>query len=141
MKNQQTGKSKCKGYDRQTPDAMDQMLQSIYTEETAPQDMKIRLQNRLACQKAMESGRVSFWWLPATIMTVVSFAFAALLLLFYVMVNLTGSFSWMPNLLQLVSGVWLKLHLLVIVVEVLVSWTFTLIGVWKGNLVKSARMM
>jgi len=41
-------------------DAMDVMLHSLYSKETTPEDMKIRLQNRLACQKVMESRGVSF---------------------------------------------------------------------------------
>lgn len=120
--------------------AIDDMLTSIYSEERAPQDVKIRMQNRLACQKVMEAKGVSFWWLPATIMTVVSFAIATMVCVLYVVINMNGSQSWMPNLLQFVSEIWLKLHLVALGVQVLVSWVFTLIGIWQGNLIKNAKL-
>lgn len=120
--------------------AIDDMLTSIYSEERAPQDVKIRMQNRLACQKVMEAKGVSFWWLPATIMTVVSFAIATMVCVLYVVINMNGSQSWMPNLLQFVSEIWLKLHLVALGVQVLVSWMFTLIGIWQGNLIKNAKL-
>lgn len=124
----------------QNTDAIDSMLTSIYKEERTPQDVKVRIQNRLACQKAMETKGVSFWWLPATMMTVISFAIAVMICVLYVVININGSQSWMPNLLQCVSEIWLKLHLVVLGIQVLLSWLFTLIGVWQGNLFKNAKI-
>ncbi len=121
-------------------DAMDVMLHSLYSKETTPEDMKIRLQNRLACQKVLESRGVSFWWLPATIMTVTSFAIAAILGVLYVVININGANTWMPNFLQFVSEIWLKVHLIALGIEVMISWLFTIVGVWKGNLVESAKL-
>lgn len=121
-------------------DTMDTMLHSLYSKETTPEDMKIRLQNRLACQKAMESRGVSFWWLPATIMTVTSFAIAAILGVLYVVININGANTWMPNFLQFVSEIWLKVHLIALGIEVMISWLFTVVGVWKGNLVENAKL-
>lgn len=127
--------------DEQLTDPLEQLLQSAYEKDVVPTDAKIRLQNRIACQKAMKTGDTSFWWLPATVATTISFAVAVLLFMCYVVVNIHGVYAWMPNLLQRVSEVWLKWHLLVILFEVLISWCITFIGVWKGNLVTSARMM
>lgn len=121
-------------------DSMDAMLHSMYSEESTPQDVKIRLQNRLACQKAMETRGISFWWLPATVMTVTSFAIAAIICVLYVVINVNGSQTWMPNFLQFVSEIWLKLHLIALGVEVILSWLFTIVGVWKGNLVRNAKL-
>ena len=123
-----------------TVDSMDVMLRSLYPEESTPQDMKIRLQNRLACQKVMETKGVSFWWLPAMVMTVTSFAVAAMICVLYVVININGANTWMPNLLQFVSEIWLKLHLIALGAEVLLSWLFTMVGVWKGNLVENAKL-
>lgn len=122
-------------------DTMEQLLQSAYSQEVVPNDMKVRLKNRLECQKAMETGSVSLWWLPATVATVISFAVAAFLCVIYVVVNINGAHSWMPNLLQFVSEVWLKFNLAMVALEVTISWIVTLLGVWKGNLVKSARII
>lgn len=121
-------------------DSMDAMLHSMYSEESTLQDVKIRLQNRLACQKAMETRGISFWWLPATVMTVTSFAIAAIICVLYVVINVNGSQTWMPNFLQFVSEIWLKLHLIALGVEVILSWLFTIVGVWKGNLVRNAKL-
>lgn len=121
-------------------DMIDDMLASIYSEERAPQDVKVRIQNRLACQKVMETKGVSFWWLPATMMTVISFAIAVMLCMFYVVVNMNGSQSLMPNFLQFVSEFFLKIHLVVLGVQVLLSWLVTLIGIWQGNLFKNAKI-
>ena len=120
---------------------LEQLLQSAYSEETVADDMKVRLKNRLECQKAMQSDGVSFWWLPATLATVVSFALAGILCVVYVIVNINGAHSWMPNLLQMVSEVCLKIQLLLLGLEVIGSWLVTILCIWKGNLVKSARIM
>ena len=126
------------GYDDNT---FEQLLLSAYSQEVVSNDMKVRLKNRLDCQRVMRTDSVSFWWLPATLATIISFALAGILCVVYVVVNINGARSWMPNLLQLVSEIWLKIHLAVIVLEVIVSWLVTILGVWKGNLVKSARIM
>ncbi|MBQ4057640.1 MAG: hypothetical protein IJD40_01765 [Lachnospiraceae bacterium] len=126
------------GYDDNT---FEQLLLSAYSQEVVSNDMKVRLKNRLDCQRVMRTDSVSFWWLPATLATIISFALAGILCVVYVVVNINGACSWMPNLLQLVSEIWLKIHLAVIVLEVIVSWLVTILGVWKGNLVKSARIM
>lgn len=120
---------------------LEQLLQSAYSEETVADDMKVRLKNRLECQKAMQSDGVSFWWLPATLATVVSFALVGILCVVYVLVNINGAHSWMPNLLQMVSEVCLKIQLLLLGLEIIGSWLVTILSVWKGNLVKSARIM
>lgn len=121
-------------------DSIDLMLHSAYSEESVPQDVKIRLQNRLACQKVMETKGVSFWWLPATVMTVTSFAVAAIIGVLYVVININVSQTWMPNFLQFVSEIWLKIHLIALGIEVMISWLFTMVVVWKGNLVESSKL-
>ena len=126
------------GYDDNT---FEQLLLSAYSQDVVSNDMKVRLKNRLDCQRVMRTDSVSFWWLPATLATIVSFALAGILCVVYVVVNINGAHSWMPNLLQLVSEIWLKMHLAVIALEVIVSWLVTILGVWKGNLVKNARIM
>lgn len=122
-------------------DTLEQLLQSAYSQEAVSNDMKVRLKNRLECQKAMRSEGVSFWWLPATIATVISFAVAIFLCVVYVVININGVHSWMPNLLQFVSEIWLKIHLAMLGLDVVVSWIVTVLGLWKGNLVKGARLM
>ena len=124
-----------------SPDRLETMLQQAYSAESVPAGVNTRLQNRLACREVMTTNSVSFWWLPATISTILSIAFSIILCLGYVLVNIAGANSWMPNLLQLVSEPWLKLHLVVIALEVVISWLITFISVWKGNLVRSAKML
>lgn len=119
---------------------LEQLLQSAYATEGVPEDVNIRLKNRLARQQAMEESRFSLWWLPATAGTVISVAFGLILFLAYVIINIMSDGFWMPNLLQLVSGVWLKLHLVFLAVEIVISWIVTILGVWKGNLVRGARI-
>lgn len=122
-------------------DSLDSVLQSMYHKEPVSQDVKIRLKNRLECQKAMETGHVSLWWLPATFMTVVSFALSVYMCVGYVVININGAIFWMPNFLQFVSGLCLKVQLTILGTGVLASWLITVIGVWKGNLVKGARIL
>lgn len=118
---------------------LEQMLRQAYSTECVPEETNIRLYNQLACRRVMASGRVSFWWLPATISTVVSAAFAIILCLLYVIINIKGADFWMPNLLQLISETWLRIHLAAIAMETMASWIITFLGVWKGNLVRSAK--
>jgi len=73
-------------------------------------------------------------------MTVTSFAIAAILGVLYVVININGANTWMPNFLQFVSEIWLKVHLIVLGIEVMISWLFTVVGVWKGNLVENAKL-
>lgn len=122
-------------------DILDVMLENVYDTEGVPSGVNTRLKNRLECRQVMGTGRFSFWWLPATVATVISVSVGIILCLLYVVINITGAHFWMPNLLQLVSEAWLKTHLLAITMEAAVSWLITLIGVWKGNLVGSARLM
>ena len=119
---------------------LEQLLQSAYIEECVPEDVNIRLKNQLARKQAMGESRVSLWWLPAATGTVVSAALGLLMVLGYVIINIHGKSFLMPNLLHLVSEFWLKLHLAGIATEVIVSWIVTIIGVWKGNLVRGARI-
>ena len=67
---------------------LEQMLRQAYSTECVPEETNIRLYNQLACRRVMASGRVSFWWLPATISTVVSAALAIILCLLYVIINI-----------------------------------------------------
>ena len=113
---------------------MEQMLCLAYSGEGVPQDVKIRLKNRMACHKAMETKGLSFWWLPATAATVISLAVAVIVCMLYVVINIYGMHSWMPNLLQLVSEMWLKIHLFALVVEVVLSWLFTIVLAWTLGL-------
>lgn len=119
---------------------LEQLLQSAYTEECVPDDINIRLKNQLARKQAMGESRVSLWWLPAAAGTIVSAALGLLLVLGYVIINIHGKSFIMPNLLHLVSEFWLKLHLVGIAIEVIISWIVTIIGIWKGNLVRGARI-
>lgn len=119
---------------------LEQLLQSAYAIDGVPKEVNIRLKNQLACQKAMEESRVSLWWLPAAAGTVVSIAFGLILFLAYVIINIKSDSFWMPNLLQLVSAFWLKLHLAFLAAEIIISWIVTILGVWKGNLVQGARI-
>lgn len=119
---------------------LEQLLQSVYATESVLEDVNIRLKNQLVRQQAMEESRFSLWWLPATAGTVISVAFGLLLFLAYVIINIKSDGFWMPNLLQLVSGLWLKLHLVFLAVEIAISWIVTFVGVWKGNLVRGARI-
>ncbi|MCM1159457.1 MAG: hypothetical protein NC300_12090 [Bacteroidales bacterium] len=122
------------------PDILDEMLQNAYALDDVPAEVNIRLKNQLACKAIVDTGRVSFWWLPATISTVVSSLFGIMLCLIYTIVNIKGADFWMPNLLQMISGAWLKLHLAAITFEIAISWVVTFLGMWKGNLVKSAKL-
>lgn len=119
---------------------LEQLLQSAYATDGVPKEVNIRLKNQLARQQAMEESRFSLWWLPATAGTVVSIAVGLILFLAYVIINIKSDSFWMPNLLQLVSAAWLKLHLLFLATEVAISWIVTIVGVWKGNLVRGARI-
>lgn len=122
------------------PDTLEQLLKEAYSTQPVPEDVNIRLKNQLACQSVMGTNRISFWWLPATISTIVSIAFAIILCLLYVIINIKGEGFWMPNLLRLISETWLKIHLTAIALEVAVSWIITFLGIWKGNLVRSAKL-
>ena len=119
---------------------LEQLLQSAYAKESVPEEVNIRLKNQLAKRQAMEESRFSLWWLPATAGTVISVAVGLILFLTYVIINIKSDGFWMPNLLQLVSGLWLKFHLAFLVVEIAISWIVTFVGVWKGNLVQGARI-
>lgn len=116
------------------------MLQRAYSKGEVPEEVNIRLKNRIACQKAAGEGRISFWWLPAVVNTVISAAGACLIYLVYVLVNIKGADFCMPNLLEFISGAWLKLHLVVVIAEMVLSWFFTFICIWKGSLVRGAKM-
>ncbi len=141
MKTNNEMEMKDRTYSVEQMDSLEEMLHALYPAEPVPQDVKIRLQNRLMCQRVMETESVSFWWLPATVMTVVCFAMAVLFIMSYALLNINGDVTWMPNLLQRVSEFWLKANLVMLGVEVFASWLFTIIGVWKGNLVKSAKLL
>ncbi len=116
------------------------MLQNAYSTGEVPLEVNIRLKNRIACQQAAGEGRISFWWLPAAVSTVISAAGGCLIYMVYVLVNIQGADFCMPNLLEFISGTWLKLHLAVVMSEMVLSWIFTFICIWKGSLVQRARM-
>lgn len=121
-------------------DIMEDMFKAAYCMDGVPDEVNIRLKNQLACQRAAGTGRFSFWWLPATVGTVISAAFSIILCLIYVLINIKGADFWMPNLLQLASETWLKLHLAALASEILISWIITFLCIWKGNLIRSAKL-
>lgn len=121
-------------------DFMEQMLLQAYAIEKVPDEVNIRLKNQLACQQVIDRKGLSFWWLPATISTIVSMVIAIILCLLYVIINIESLGFWMPNLLQRLSEAWLKFHLIALVFEITASWIVTFFGVWKGNLVRNARL-
>ncbi|MCI8507352.1 MAG: hypothetical protein HFJ06_02130 [Lachnospiraceae bacterium] len=116
------------------------MLQNAYSIGEVPAEVNIRLKNRIACQQAAGEGRISFWWLPAVVNTVISAAGGCLIYMVYVLVNIKGADFCMPNLLEFISGTWLKLHMAVVMSEMVLSWIFTFICIWKGSLVQRAKM-
>ena len=116
------------------------MLQKAYSKGVVPQEVNIRLKNRIACQQAAGKGKISFWWLPAVVSTVISAAGGCLIYMVYVLVNIKGADFCMPNLLEFISGTWLKLHFAVLMSEMVLSWIFTFICIWKGSLVQRAKM-
>lgn len=122
-------------------DTLEHLLQEAYFEETVPEDVNIRLKNQLTCHRVMGTNRISSWWLPATVSTVVSAAFAMILCLLYIIINIKGENFLMPNLLRLLSETWLKIHLAVIAFEIALSWIITIFCIWKGNLVRSAKIL
>ena len=122
-------------------DELDRMLWQAYQSDGVPEAVNTRLKNQLACKQVMANNSPSFWWLPAAISTVVSAAFGVILCLIYVLVNIWGADSWMPNLLQFISGAWLKIHVAALILEVMVSWIVTIVSMWKGNLVRSAKIL
>lgn len=121
-------------------DIMEEMLKTVYSMDGVPEEVNIRLRNQLARQKITGTGRFSFWWLPATVSTVISAVFSIIFCLLYVIINIKGADFWMPNLLQFVSETWLKLHLTALVLEILLSWMITFLCIWKGNLFRSAKL-
>ena len=121
-------------------DSVERLLRQAYTTESVPEEWNIRLKNQLICQQAARGKGLSLWWLPAVTASVVSGAMAAIFFLLYVLMNIGGASSWMPNLLQRISDVWLVLHLVVLVLEIVISWIITLVGVWKSDLVSNTRL-
>lgn len=121
-------------------DNVEELLRQAYAAGDVPEEWNIRLKNQLASRQTVRGKGVSLWWLPAVTATVVSGAAAVIFFLCYVLMNIGGASSWMPNLLQRISDVWLTLHLAVLATEIVISWVITLVGVWKGDLVRNARL-
>ncbi|MCM1498575.1 MAG: hypothetical protein NC124_08925 [Clostridium sp.] len=121
-------------------DGIEKLLRQAYASERVPEEWNIRLRNQLVCRRSVKGDGVSLWWLPAVTATVLSGAAAVVFLLLYVLMNIGGASSWMPNLFQRISGTWLVIHLAALVLEIGISWIITLVGVWKGDLVSNARL-
>ena len=121
-------------------DDIDAMLYAAYSGNGVPENVAIRLENQLACRRVMDTDKVSLWWLPATISTVLCAAFSIIYCIIYCILNIRGAASWIPNLLQAVSGIWLKIHLTALVLDIAVSWIITFVGIWKGNLFRGAKI-
>lgn len=121
-------------------DEIDVMLYAAYSGNGVPENVTLRLKNQLACRKVTDTDKASLWWLPATISTVLCTAFSIICCIIYCIINIQGAASWMPNLLQAVSGIWLKIHLAALVLDIAVSWIITFVGIWKGNLFRGAKI-
>lgn len=121
-------------------DRLESMLQSAYQKDSVPEDVNIRLRNQIKCQEVMGESKISFWWLPATVSTVISAATGLILVVLYFAFTVAGNESWMPNLVSHISSAWLNINLAVLLFEVALSWIVTFIGLWKGNFRKSARI-
>lgn len=121
-------------------DSLDNMLQKAYQKDSVPEDVNIRLRNQMKCREVMGESRISFWWLPATISTVISAATGLILVVLYFAFTVAGTESWMPNLVSHISSFWLNINLAVLLFEVALSWIITFIGLWKCNFRKSARI-
>lgn len=121
-------------------DSVERLLRQAYTTEGVPEEWNIQLKNQLICRQTARGKGISLWWLPAVTSTVVSGAVAIIFFLLYVLINIGGASSWMPNLLQRISEAWLIFHLVVLAVEMVISWIVTLVGVWKSDLVSNARL-
>lgn len=121
-------------------DRLESMLQTAYQKESVPEDVNIRLRNQIKCREVMGESTISFWWLPATVSTVISAAIGLILVVLYFAFSTAGTESWMPNLVSHISSFWLNINLAVLLFEVALSWIVTFIGLWKGNFRKSARI-
>lgn len=121
-------------------DDIDTLLKQIYAVGSVPEEWNIRLKNQFINQPSVRNKSVSLWWLPAVTFTVVSAGLAVITFLLYILMCIGGAFSCMPNLLQRISDAWLMIHLAALALEMLISWIVTLVGVWKGDLVRNARL-
>lgn len=118
---------------------MDCMLREAYGHETVPESVNIRLQNQLKCKEAMKERSISVWWLPASLSTVFAIAGFVIACILYLIVNLYGNFI-MPNVVQMISGSFIKLELIGMIAQIMVSWIVTFIGLWKMNFYQNAHI-
>lgn len=118
---------------------IDCMLQEAYGRETVPESVNIRLQNRLKCKEVMKETSISVWWLPASLSTVLAVAGFVIAFILYLIVNLYGNYI-MPNFVQMISGNFIKLQLIGMTAQIVVSWMMTFIGLWKLNFYQNAHI-
>jgi len=117
-----------------------QLLVQSYGEGKAPEDVNLRLLNRLQYEEQTKERGISFWWLPAVVNTSVMLGIAIICIVLYVVVNYISSDWIMPNLTHIISKMWLCIVCTVAFAQVLLSWIFTLFSLWKLNLKNKCRI-
>lgn len=122
-------------------DRFEQMMRDAYQSENVPTDVNIRLQNQLKCKEVMQEGKVSFWWMPALLSTVIAVATFAMALLIYVIIGVNKEVFVMPNLLHAVTTGWLKIQFIATCLQIVISWVATFVGLWKMNFYQSAHIL
>lgn len=129
------------------PDGMDdnrkmhQMLEQAYGREKVPADVKLRLENRLACKEVMKEQSISFWWLPALLSTLIALSGFTISAVLYLIISVKSPDFIMPNLMHLISTGWMHIISLVTICQIGVSWIFTVIGLFKLNFRKRAHIL
>lgn len=116
------------------------MLEEAY-EDVVPEDVNIRLKNQLACKEVMKEKSISFWWLPAVLSTVVAVAGFTISFLLYMIVSMKSADFIMPNLVHLLSTGFIRIELVMALLQIGISWIFTAIGLWKLNFRRRAHLL
>lgn len=116
------------------------MLEEAY-EDVVPEDVNIRLKNQLACKEVMKEKSISFWWLPAVLSTVIAVAGFTISFLIYMIISMKSADFIMPNLIHLLSTGFIRVELVMALLQIGISWIFTAIGLWKLNFRRRAHLL
>lgn len=107
--------------------SMDARLFALFDDVSVPDNINISLKNKIYYEASCGKRKIDLWWMPAVINTAIGLAGLIFSFLLYFMIRIGGSHTIIPNIINHLSVLSLKLVIIIACADIILGWLSTAI--------------
>ncbi len=111
----------------QMNDSMDELLFSLFDSDNVPDNINLELKNKIYQEAKCSKRKIALWWMPAVLNTTIALAGIVFSIIFYFMIRIGGSHTIIPNIINNISVIGIKVIILFGSVDIILGWLSTAI--------------